>query len=457
MGVKVAELGVEFTKSAAEAGIFAQESRMAMTSLLHGNADEAAEEFDNTRKMAVDLGLGVDSTIDKFKELLRAQFSVGQSQGLIKMAGDMQSVGAKAQEVEQILSAMSQIKSMGKLTQYDARRLEEAGISGKLIMEQLQKSLHLSSVEAVRKHMEAGKVTADVGIEAIEGAVMAKTGESALGQAGERFASGTVSGQMAKMKGMFSNMMIDAGDAMMPGLVRIEALVTGSFNRLMANPEVQGIGAKLLTGFNEFVGWLEENWPRIEQMIPPALELIGTVVDGVIGSIQFLLENIDYIVGTAKVLGYTFLAFAAVGAIVVAGIVGIGIAVYGVGYAIWWLGDQIVQFCEWVADVVPEWLQNLFGGGAGVTANLSAITGPAANNVNGEGSSGLRSNAASVGANGPPNISNISGDKILNLALSVAAPPGGTEADGEAFGKGTARGINSQIMGFLGSNSENAA
>ena len=482
------ELTLKFSEAAAEAGKFAQESRLAMTALMHGNSGEASEEFNNVRAMAVDLGLGVEKTVDQFKELLRAQFDVGQSKGLVKMASDMQAVGARASEVESILLAMSQIKSLGKLQGQDLRQLEQAGISGKLIMEELQKSMHLSSAGAVQSKMQAGGVSADVGIAAIEAAVMRKTGESELGQAGAKFASSTMSGSIAQMKGEWENMMIDAGDAMMPGLNEITSMIKSTFDDLMKSPEVSELGQTLKEGWAEFVDWFKSVWPEIKEAIPPLFQAINNGVQMAIDAFRFLRENWDYIGPVLEVGLYTIGGLlATVG--VIGGIVLTGLAVAAeavalpfemLGAAIYAAIDLIeylytgITTMDWsiagstiisgivdgAISIMPDWLASILGiggDGTGVAANL----GPLQSGANDAGASAnqqvVRSGAAAAGNAAATNISNVKGDNVLHLNLSVQAPPGGTAADGEAYGHGVANGIHKDAHSFFGGSSENAA
>ncbi len=481
--VTVAE---KFSMAAIEAGKFAQESELAISALLHGNIGEAANQFDDVRQMAVGLGLDVHNTVEQFQSLLRAQFDVGQSKDLVRMAADMQSVGAKATEVESILLAMSQIKSIGKLQGQDLRQIEQAGIAGKLVMEELQKSMHLGSIGDVQKSMQSGGISADVGISAIESAVMRKTGESALGQAGANFAGNSLTGMWSQMKGEFSNLMIDAGREMMPGLVDIMQTVKGSFDDLMKSPELTSLGATLKEGWEEFVGWFKEEWPSIKEKIPSVFEAIDDGAKKIIKAFEFVHEHWEGIKTGIEVGGIVIAgALATVGVIGGAALLGLAIAAEAVAlpfemiaFAVWAIDDAVeglwavVNGSDWstcgstiiegivngMESAVPDWLAPLLGidnSSVGINADLGKNVGSDA----GSGMPTVRSGASAAAAaiSNVSNVSNVKGDSNLQLNLTVPAPPGGTEADGESYGSGIAGGLHKHIIGFFSGAGENAA
>ncbi|MEN6535505.1 MAG: tape measure protein [Bryobacteraceae bacterium] len=471
---KVGEIAVEFGHAAAEAGIFAQESRLAMTQLLHGNAGEAAAEFDDVRHSAAMLGLQVESTVDSFKGLLRSQFKPELAKDIIKMGADLQSVGVNAEEVQGVIVAMSQIKSKGRLQGEELMQLQERGISGQLVQESIMSRMGLTSVSQYQKAQQGGNISSDIAIASILDAVKKKTGETELGQAGKQFASSTITGLKAQMAGAWENILIDAGDQMMPGLQRIGALIGAEFAAITSDPQVAGIGKDLLGYFNEFIDWAEANGPKIHEYIGIGLKVVGATIKVVGATIEWFLDHLDWVIATAEVVGIALLGFAAIGAVIVAALVGIGIVIYGIAWAVYDTLKGIVDFFVWayesiisidwsevgsaivngIESVIPDWLKSLLGiGGGGMAVDLAGVQ-SAANDTSSIAGGTVRSGAASLGV---PNINNIKGDTSLQLNLTVPAPPGGTEEDGRSYGTGVASGLQTQFMGFMAGAGENAA
>lgn len=478
----LAKLGFEFAKTAAEAAKFGQESRLAMTQLLHGNAAEAAREFDEVRYSAASLGLEVNATLSSFQGLLRSQFKPELAKDILKMGADLQSVGVHAEEVQGVVIAMSQIKSKGKLQGEELMQLQERGISGELIQNAIMARMGFKNVAQVQKAQQAGKISADVGIAAILDAVKKKTGETELGEAGKAFANSTMSGISNQMKGAWENTLIDAGTFMAPGLMEISKLVKDTFTELMASDEVGQLVVTLKMAWSDFVDWFKEAWPSIKEVIPSVFAAVNTGIGLIVDGFRWLHDNWDTVKVALEVgLAVVGIAFAVVGVIGGAVLLGLAVAAEAVllpfemiAAAIWAIVDVaegvynwIVNDADWEAcgssiiegiingieSVIPDWLRGLLGiDGAGVGVNVSGLASAAANDAGALPT--VRSGAASMG---PVQSSIVEGDKILNLQLTVPAPEGGSEADGQAYGSGVATGMSRKIMGFLGSAGENAA
>jgi tape measure domain-containing protein len=369
--LKVGELGIEFAKGTVEAAAFAQASTLAINSLTHGAAD-GAKEFDNVRQMAQGLGLDVHDTVHSFQELLAAQFSIGQSNDIIKLGGDLQVIGADAQQVKSVFLAMSQIKSIGVLQGGDIRQLEQAGVSGKLIYEALAKSLGKTTAE-IQKMQAAGKIDADTGISAIMEAVKHKVGEKELGDVGRKFADSTLQGMMGKLKGGLDNAMIDLGQRMQPGLDKVGGLISETLNNLQSSGKLEALGNELMIGFEHFVGFIESNWPAIEGAIMGTIDAIISGVKLAVSALQWLADNWETVKtvleGVAIVLAILAAAWvlvnieaiAVVGAIMlVAG--AIGFVVNAVVAAVQWFDNLGVQWGEAARGWAGSLIDGLVGG-----------------------------------------------------------------------------------------------
>jgi tape measure domain-containing protein len=346
----VGMLAVKFGEAAVQAAAFGERSRMALTFLI-GSSGQANEQFDSLRKEAAGLGLDVERTQHSFQKLIAAQFSVGKSRELVRMGADLQAIGANAEDVEGVLLAMTQIKSKNKLQAEEMLQLQERGISAELVYAALGKQLGKTR-EELDKMQRLGQIKGDPAIEAIIGAVKAKTGVTNTGDAGKTFADTSITGMTNVMLGRFKNFMIDVGDAILPGLTTLVGLVKGTFDAIEKDPKIAAIGKTLLAKFDYFVLWVEAEWPTISGALVGGLELVGN-------TFVVMTELID--VGTLKgkafvgVLGIlaAVLGVAALGAFtlmlplyLLIGV--IGLVAYGIYKAVMWVVDAIASLAKWV-------------------------------------------------------------------------------------------------------------
>lgn len=321
--IEVAKFSTEAIKSfgqaAIEAASFGQQSQLAFEHLIGSGAD-AAKTFDDVRHMAADLGLDVKDTVHSFQELLAAQFSIGQAKELVKMAADMRVIGGDAQKVQSIFLALSQIKSVGVLQGGDLRQLEQAGISGKLVFDELSKSLGVS-VQEVQKLQQAGKITADQGIDAIMKAVKFKLHENDLGDAGKEWANTTLEGFKGQLAGKFDNAMLDIGKLILPNLNHIAQSIQKVFSRLAESGLFQKLSDTLVRGFQRVADFVDMHMPEIESLV---VGVVGAIISGVEGAIQvinFMNDHWEAVKVSLEVvavgLGLVAFAFASVAAVVI--------------------------------------------------------------------------------------------------------------------------------------------
>lgn len=399
----VGYMGFKFAEASVEAGIFAQKSELAI-GFLTDNAPQAAQQFDDVRHMAQGLGLQVNETVGSFERLLAMQFSVGKSKDLIKMAADMQAIGASGEEVQRILYAISEIKSMGTLQKRQERMLQMAGISGQLIDAALQKNMGLKDHGALEKARKGNKIGADVAIDSIMEAVMHKTHESALGESGTAFANQTLTGLGAQMHAQLDNLFTDVGVMLLPGVTKIASLFSDIFTAVMNDPKINNVGAFLLDEFNKFTDWVDNNWGAIVSTVVTGAELIVQTF-GIVASM------LDMGTWQGKVtIGVLGALAAALGIVAVAGFTAM-LPLYMLIGAIGLLAYAIIAAVQMVVDAIkklsPSGNAALSGAATGA---LSAIP-------------GLGGIAALLGA-GIPALSPAND----NAAIQGATAAGGTQA-----------------------------
>lgn len=195
----VVGLGASLFQSAA----FTDQMTLAFDQLTHGHG---AETLDHTRRMAELLGLDVHDTTKAYKNFLALQFNPAMADKLLLMGGDMQALGSSAEEVQGIFTALGQIKSKGRLQGEELLQLQERGISGELVKQELQKQLGLDSIADVDKLQQAGKISADDFFVAFEKAINRKLGQSEVGETGKKFAEENIAGMVGVIKAKATNL-----------------------------------------------------------------------------------------------------------------------------------------------------------------------------------------------------------------------------------------------------------
>lgn len=345
----VGYLGYKFIETALEAGRFAESATQSI-GYLTDNALHAGTVFDDVRHLAQKLGLDVENTVEGFQKLLAAQFTVGQAKGLIKMGADMRAIGASAEEVQRIIYAMSEIKSIGTLQKRQERMLQMAGISGQLIDQALMKRTGIKNKAGLDKARKSGAIDADTAILAIQDAVMSKTHEKALGDVGAARASSTINGLLDSAKAGVENFWIDTGQKMMPGATRIVALIAGTVGKLANDPKIAGLGEFLLAKWEKFTNWVVAIWPTVEATIIGGFHLIADVIEWVGNALTLSETKWDAIKGVLMLVGAAF-AFAELAAfllflplLLLIGIV--GLVIFELGRLTTWVVDQAKKWYE---------------------------------------------------------------------------------------------------------------
>jgi tape measure domain-containing protein len=209
------------TKAALDAAMFGENTKLAFERLT-GSSAMGEKAFATVVGLVDELGLDLHDTTDGMRKLLAAQFSLGQSTELLKMSADLSAIGIHGEEAARVLTALSQIKAKGKVQTEELMQLAEAGISLKLVQEQLAKATGKSTTE-LQKMLQAGKVSSDVGLEAIQAAVKQKLHIHEFGEARKAFVGSTLTGLIESLKAQSDLLFLklggsiaDAAEAMKP-------------------------------------------------------------------------------------------------------------------------------------------------------------------------------------------------------------------------------------------------
>jgi tape measure domain-containing protein len=229
-----AALGGLFVGSVFQANDFHNKMQMAFTNLT-GDAGTATATIDKTISTARRLGLGVENSITQVRSLLAKGFDPSEANEMLRLVGDLQTIGVEGQASDRVLVALTQIKAKGRLQAEEMLQLNEAGIGSIQIYKQLEKQLGKTNPE-VRAMQEQGNITAEMALAAVKSATLLLTGKSELGQAAEQFAKGTIRGRINKALGAWEDKKksiskLVAGDDIIKQLARVETFI----NRINPN------------------------------------------------------------------------------------------------------------------------------------------------------------------------------------------------------------------------------
>lgn len=316
VGEAVLEIGARFIEATGEGLIFAQNMRLSFGFLTH-DAELGRQTFEDVRHEAQGLALDVHETTDSFRQLLAAQFSIGASHDLVKMAADMQAVGASAEEVQRILYAVREVKDIGSLQQRQVRQLEMAGISGALINKHLQIELGASSPAQVEKLRKGGKIAADVAIKAIEEAVKEKLGESNLGDVAQRMGTQTIAGMFRTAKGAVSNAFITLGEQIEAPATKLASRLFQTFQHVADSPAVQAFGDKFVDTFTRAVDWVDNHWDTIDAAVMKTADVLSGAFSAAVDFVRNHWDDISasFVVGS-EILGVVAKDFEMVGHVI---------------------------------------------------------------------------------------------------------------------------------------------
>lgn len=241
---------VGFAKSAGEAVLFRQDTLRALT-LITKSTKTANDVFEDAIKLSDKLGSKATDTIQGVHALMAKGFSKSESFDLVKGMADLEAI-APGVNVKNLILAITQIKSAGKLQGDELNQLAEAGLNLSEFWKALSKSTGKTTDE-LRKMKEAGKLTSDMAIQGVKDSIKATTGMD-LGKAAEQRSQG--------LAGMFD---------------RLKNLPDRFFTELAKSASSSGAGDMIGDLFKR-IGPDSEFFKMAVQGGTKALELIGSVL-----------------------------------------------------------------------------------------------------------------------------------------------------------------------------------
>ncbi len=179
--------------AAGQAALNAQafkESTLAGLTIMLKSGSEAKRVWEDSFRLSRQLGASQAETMGGLQALLARGFALEGATGAInvmKAMADIKVIAPQA-NTDNLVTAIAQIKSKGKLALEELQGQLGEQFDVKAVLDELSKKLGKTNDE-VRKLISAGKIDADTGILAVLDAVQKKTGKK-LGGAAEEGANG---------------------------------------------------------------------------------------------------------------------------------------------------------------------------------------------------------------------------------------------------------------------------
>lgn len=450
-GAAVAALGAAaFAKTAVQAAVFGDKARFAFKTLMKGTGN-AEVQFERVQDLAIKLGLPIDDTIKSFQKLLAMQFTPQGAEDILKMSGDLQAVGASADEVSRAVLAITQIKATGKLQGDELMQLAEAGVSVDLVYQALAKQMGKTTQE-VMKLKEAGKIGADDAIKAIQTAVLQKVGKGKLGEAGEQAATQTMSGMAGVFKARMGKLFMDLGKDILPTIKVLFERFTEFADAIM--PDLSALFSDIGKVMKDVFGsdgakdafkFVIDDVRLLINVIRKALPIVGALVSGFLegftamqGPLREMFKGINEAFGgDSQSAMKTFIVIARI----------LGIVIGGIAGAFAFLFVQGVRFGVMIAQIVTKIIA--------FVAQVSSLGGNAGNGLIDGLAGGIDSGVARVVA--AVNRVASAASNAMSSALKIGSPSKVFEGFGQMSAEGYAMGLGKGSSGLQTASSQLAA
>jgi hypothetical protein len=251
-------LAEDFASAVFEANKFAERSKIAFE-VLTGSASQAKETFEESRRVAIALGVPLEGVATAYRELLLGGERVENLQTVTKAASDLAALGGGS--IESWAQAFADIKSKGELA---GRSLMQ--FKGVIDFDVLARKLGFAThgFKALVTQLSAAPVSAQKGIQGLLDAIAAKQGGT-LQTVSQRLAntfSGTVQSIKDELLSLFEFDSADSPvleflhgvrDALKPGGPLVRDIKAGAVAFMEGLGLIKGEG-----GFDDFVKSLKD-------------------------------------------------------------------------------------------------------------------------------------------------------------------------------------------------------
>ena len=234
-----------------DAVTFRQNTEVALETIL-GSREAASQALDETIRFASRTPFSTQQVMDAYKRLVTAGFKPVEIPVILKGVGDLSVMKDFSQEaVNQILLAITQIRSKGKTQTEELRQLAQVGAPLDKIYERIGAHLGKTAREA-EKLVQAGRISADLGIVAVLEAIRDTISGGRLGSLMEEF-SKTLTGLWSTLKSrsfeFFKDIQVGSLENLLRNLVAITDTDSDLGKRFKAQVErVIGAGVEAIFG-----------------------------------------------------------------------------------------------------------------------------------------------------------------------------------------------------------------
>jgi tape measure domain-containing protein len=367
---------------------FAQRSTMGLQQLAKHGAS-AGKLFDHVRNEAETLGLDVKDTTKEFIKFLALQFDPKQATDLIRMGADLKAFGTTAEGVSRVFSQLGQIQAKGKLQGEELIVLAENGISTQLVYEQLAKTLGKTK-EEILKMQQAGQLTSDIALPAIQEAVKTKLNITNLGDAGRKVTENTLGGMMDRLKAQAQNALTDVGLALEGPLSEALRPIAKELGAFIKDPEnIRALSDALLgvvDGFKAAVPFVKEFFKSFGQgfmeAAPEVFRAMGDALGFMSGNSKDLMNNTKFLARTlGQVVAFGLAVAGVLGGLVHAALVSVSVVVQAaigiwdgliatIGEAIIFFGDLFTELGNRIT-AAKGWPETMFEIGKAIVEGLA--------------------------------------------------------------------------------------
>lgn len=199
-------LGVALAKYVTEIQAFKQGTMFAFSQLLGGQS-QAIAGWDKVRAAAILTGTDLMETGASFNALLAQGFDLETVDLLFKRMADIKTLNPAA-NIEAMSRAIAKIKAQGNLQGDELQSLTEAGLSSKLIYEEIGKVIG-KSAEEVKKLQSAGKIKSEDALKGIKNAMARQAGGKDPGAVASEAAAKTLLGSAGRAKAIVQSFAAD--------------------------------------------------------------------------------------------------------------------------------------------------------------------------------------------------------------------------------------------------------
>lgn len=310
------ELGAKVAETTAHLVVFGQDAEFAFNQLAKHGAT-GAQLFEHSSALAMRFGLDLEETTHQYEKFLGLQFSPKAIDDLIRVGADMKSLGNTAEDVQGIFLSLGEIKSIGTLQARQLLMLEQHKVSGQLVRESLAEKLG-TNVEQVNALMHKGKISAELGIQAIEDAIVRKLQEAHPGEAGAKFADTTIDGIIDKFKARAKSIGLDISKPLEKPLTDLGRDMSDKLDGFLRSPKgvltVKQIGDGLskAAGFamdlvSAFGSGFGDTFSKIYDGAKPFIDLFtGGDGDAAKSAFKSLAEDLGKVAAAAVWVGIGF-------------------------------------------------------------------------------------------------------------------------------------------------------